>query len=99
MHGFLRRLPNVEYHFDMDSNDWPASNLDWQDEHIERMERMIETFKNYASIIMWSTGNESGHGVNHVAMIRWTRNRDNSRLIHCEDASRKEQIHNADIQH
>ena len=21
-HGFLRRLPNVEYHFDMDSNDW-----------------------------------------------------------------------------
>ena len=40
-HGFLRRLPNVEYHFDMDSNDWPASNLDWQDEHIERMERMI----------------------------------------------------------
>ena len=96
-HGFLRRLPNVEYHFDMDSNDWPASNLDWQDEHIERMERMVETFKNYASIIMWSTGNESGHGVNHVAMIRWTRNRDDSRLIHCEDASRKEQIHNADV--
>ena len=96
-HGFLRRLPNVEYHFDMDSNDWPASTLEWQGEHVERMERMVETFKNYASIIMWSTGNESGHGVNHVAMIRWTRNRDNSRLIHCEDASRKQQIHNADV--
>ena len=96
-HGFLRRLPNVKYHFDMDSNDWPASTLEWQGEHLERMERMVETFKNYASVIMWSTGNESGHGVNHVAMIRWTRNRDNSRLIHCEDASRKEQIHNADV--
>lgn len=96
-HGFLRRLPNVEYHFDMDSNDWPASTLEWQGEHIERMKRMVETFKNYASVIMWSTGNESGHGVNHVAMIRWTRNRDDSRLIHCEDASRKEQIHNADV--
>lgn len=32
-----------------------------------------------------------------MAMIRWTRNRDNSRLIHCEDASRKQQIHNADV--
>lgn len=96
-HGFLRRLPNVGYGFDMQSNIWPATDLKWQKEHIERMERMVETFKNHTSVIMWSTGNESGHGCNHVDMIRWTKERDNTRLIHCEDASRKGQIHNADI--
>ena len=96
-HGFLRRLPNVAYNFDMESNAWPATMPDWKDEHIARMERMVETFKNNPSIIMWSTGNESGHGSNHVEMIRWTKRRDNTRLIHCEDASRKNQIHNADV--
>ncbi len=96
-HGFLRRYPNVSATFDVESNDWPCSNLDWQKEHIQRMQRMVEYFKNNASVIMWSTGNESGHGVNHVEMIKWTKNRDNTRLIHCEDASRKGQIHNADV--
>ncbi len=96
-HGFLRRYSNVEYHFDMDKNEWPATMPEWKDEHIERMARMVETFKNNPSIIMWSTGNESGHGCNHVYMIKWTKNRDNTRLIHCEDASRKGQNHNADI--
>ena len=96
-HGFLRRLPNVGYCFDVHKNIWPATNPDWRDEHINRMQRMVEYFKNNTSIIMWSTGNESGHGPNHIEMIKWTKNRDNTRLIHCEDASRKGQIHNADI--
>jgi len=96
-HGFLRRHANVPYMFDMNSNDWPATDLSWKQEHVERMKRMVECFKNHASIISWSTGNESGHGCNHVDMIRWTRKRDNTRLIHCEDASRKGQNHNADM--
>ena len=61
------------------------------------MERMVEYYKNNVSVIMWSTGNESAHGANHQEMIKWTRQRDASRLIHCEDASRKGQIHNADV--
>ena len=96
-HGFLRRYANVQYHFDMDKNEWPATIPEWKNEHIERMQRMVETFKNNPSVIMWSTGNESGHGCNHVEMIRWTKKRDNTRLIHCEDASRKGQNHNADV--
>lgn len=96
-HGFLRRYPNVPYNFDPEDNIWPASNQEWTAEHIERMERMVEYFKNNVSIIMWSTGNESAHGANHVEMIKWTKKRDSSRLIHCEDASRKGQFHNADI--
>ena len=88
-HGFVRREPNVSYNYDMESNAWPATMREWKKEYVERMTRMVENYKNHASIIMWSTGNESGHGSNHVEMIRWTRKRDNTRLIHCEDASRK----------
>lgn len=96
-HGFLRRLPNVAYHFDVDSNAWPCTKKEWKQEHIERMRRMVEVFKNHPSVIMWSTGNESGHGANHVEMIRWTKNRDGSRLLHAEDASRKGQNYNTDV--
>lgn len=96
-HGFLRRLPNGPYCFDLESNAWPCTMRSWKNEHIDRMRRMVENFKNHASVIMWSTGNESGHGTNHVEMIRWTKQRDNTRLIHAEDASRKGQIHNADV--
>ena len=95
-HGFLRRLPNVPYRYDVNSNAWPCTMADWKHEFVNRMQRMVECFKNHPSIIMWSTGNESGHGCNHVAMIRWTKGRDNTRLIHAEDAS-KTQFHNADV--
>ena len=64
---------------------------------MDRMIRMVEQFKNHASIFMWSTGNESGHGCNHVDMVRWTRKRDETRLVHVEDACRKGQIHNSDV--
>ena len=96
-HGFLRRLPNVPYRYDVESNAWPCTKAEWKKEFVERMQRMVETFKNHPSIIMWSTGNESGHGINQIEMIRWTKNRDRTRLLHAEDASRKGQYHNADV--
>ena len=96
-HGFLRRFPNVGYCYDVRDEEWPCTMKDWKNEHIERMERMVELFKNCPSVIMWSTGNESGHGFNHLEMIKWTKQRDNSRLIHCEDASRKGEFRNADV--
>ena len=96
-HGFLRRLPNVPYYYDVESNAWPCTMPAWRKAFVERMQRMVELNKNHPGVIMWSTGNESGHGANHVEMIRWTKKRDASRLIHAEDASRKGQIHNADV--
>ncbi len=96
-HGFIRRLPNVDYGYDIKDNIWPATNPDWCYEHVNRMQRMVEYFKNNTSVIMWSTGNESGHGPNHIEMIKWAKNRDNTRLVHCEDASNKGQFHNADV--
>ena len=95
-HGFAHRTPGKKA-YDMHSNDWPGTNPEWRDEHIERMQRMVEYYKNFACVIMWSTGNESGHGPNHIDMIKWTRKRDDTRLIHCEDASKKQEIHNADV--
>ncbi len=97
-HGFLRRLPNVPYYFDMESGAWPGVQPEWRKEHLERMQRMVETYKNMPSIVMWSTGNESGHGANHVAMIDWTHHRDRTRFVHCEDANRKDRYsHVADV--
>ncbi len=56
----------------------------WQKAFLDRMERMVEAYKNHPSIVIWSLGNESGFGCNHEAMAAWTRQRDPSRLIHYE---------------
>lgn len=96
-HGFLRRNSNVSYCFDVDSEDWPCTNPIWKEEFVERMQRAAIPNRNHASIIMWSTGNESGHGPNHVAMIEWARSLSDGRLIHCEDAARKGDYSNIDV--
>ncbi|MBQ3528241.1 MAG: glycoside hydrolase family 2 [Clostridia bacterium] len=96
-HGFLRRLPNVPYRYDVESGEWPTSLPEWEGEHLSRMVRMVEQCKSHSSIIMWSTGNESCYGENHKKMIEWTRARDNTRLIHCEDASRLGHPEAADV--
>lgn len=87
-HGFGRReAGGVGY--DVGHGVFPCDRPEFENEFVERMKRMVERDKNHASVIMWSTGNESGHGINHVKMVEWTRERDNSRLIHVEDLSRK----------
>ena len=96
-HGFLRRYANVAYRFDVESEDWPGTNPLWRKEHLERMERAVNRDKNHCSIIMWSTGNESGHGPNHEAMIDWLHSLEDGRLVHCEDASRKGDYSRADV--
>lgn len=98
-HGFARRMPRVMLlnAYDTEDTIWPVSNPEWKQEHIERMKRMVEYYKNYTSIVMWSTGNESGYGPNREAMIVWTKQRDNTRLIHCEAASRFKEIKYIDV--
>ncbi len=59
---------------------WP----EWEKAFVDRMQRMVEAFKNHASVVIWSLGNESGYGCNHDKMIEWTRSRDDSRPIHYE---------------
>ena len=57
----------------------------------DRMERMVERDKNHASVILWSLGNESGFGCNHVAMADWAHHRDPSRPVHYE-GDREERV-------
>lgn len=64
-----------------------AKNPEWEKAFLDRAKRLVERDKNHASVIMWSMGNESGYGVNHMAMAKWTKARDNSRLVHYEGAS------------
>ncbi len=89
-HGFVCRTnPSPGYDVANEQYLWPCQDPAWKDAFVERMIRAVERDKNAPSIIMWSTGNESGHGQNQVEMIRWARQRDPSRLIHCEDACRR----------
>ena len=68
---------------------------DWTPAFLDRMERLVERDKNQASVIMWSLGNESGHGPNHVKMANWASDRDQSRLVHYEGAHHQ-QTHEKD---
>ena len=88
-HGFVSR--NTGYRWDDKEfpEEWTHSMPQWEMSYIERAMRMYERDKNHPSIIMWSTGNESGHGINHRKMIDWLKNNDSTRLVHCEDATRQ----------
>lgn len=59
----------------------------WKDAFVDRAVRMVERDKNHACVIIWSMGNESGYGPNHIAMQEWTRGRDSSRPVHYEGAA------------
>lgn len=97
-HGVVFRFGNVcNYYNDCDTEDWTCTKAEWKKEYVERMQRTILRDRNFPSIIMWSTGNESGHGVNHHAMVDLIRAEKDGRLVHSEDASRMGFHQNTDI--
>src|SRR5213075_1709628 len=51
---------------------------------LDRAMRMVVRDQNHTSILIWSLGNESGHGPNHDAAAGWIRAYDPSRLVHYE---------------
>lgn len=61
----------------------------WKEAYLDRAQRMLERDKNNPCIIMWSVGNESGIGQNHADMAAYYRKRDETRLIHSEDGTRR----------
>lgn len=60
---------------------------------LDRVMRMVVRDKNHPSIVLWSLGNESGHGANHDAAAGWIRHYDPSRPLHYEGAISKGQSH------
>jgi beta-galactosidase len=61
-----------------------ASDPQWASAFMSRYTQMVERDKNHASIIIWSLGNESGHGANHNAMYGWSKSFDPSRPVQYE---------------
>ncbi|MBE6884993.1 MAG: DUF4981 domain-containing protein [Ruminococcaceae bacterium] len=79
---------DLETHGTMYGHDknYLTNSPDWRRAYLDRMIRMVERDKNHPCIIMWSLGNESFMGTNHIAMGEYTKARDNSRILHYEGA-------------
>lgn len=63
-----------------------ARDPSWETAFMERGTRMVERDKNHPCVLVWSLGNESGFGQNHVALADWIHRRDPSRLVHYHPA-------------
>ncbi|MBN1246341.1 MAG: DUF4981 domain-containing protein, partial [Anaerolineae bacterium] len=74
---------NIESHGVWDE---PSNDPDWLTAFMERGTRMVARDKNHPSVIIWSLGNESGHGPNHEAIANWIHEHDPSRPVHYESA-------------
>ncbi len=95
-HGFVNRSRGISG-YDNENPYWLHRRPEWKDAFMDRMIRAYERDKNHPSIVMWSTGNESGHGPNHMAMIDWVHERCPGCIVHCEDASRGGFTDHADV--
>ncbi|AEG39988.1 glycoside hydrolase family 2 TIM barrel-domain containing protein [Lactobacillus kefiranofaciens] len=62
----------------------PGSVPQWKEVVVDRARSNYETFKNHTSILFWSLGNESYAGDNIIAMNKFYKSHDDSRLTHYE---------------
>ena len=65
---------------------------EWQEAYVDRMVRLVERDKNRPSVIMWSCGNESYHGINTTAEALEAKKIDNTRPVHYESACHNDNI-------
>ncbi|MFI3286046.1 MAG: glycoside hydrolase family 2 TIM barrel-domain containing protein [Rikenellaceae bacterium] len=54
--------------------------------HLQRNERNVRAYRNHASVIIWSLGNEAGMGENFLNAYNWIKANDKSRLVQYEMA-------------
>ncbi len=60
----------------------PGSDPVWTKACLDRVTSMVQRDKNHASVIIWSLGNEAGHGENAAQMAAYVRTTDPTRPIH-----------------
>ena len=88
---YLINETDIETHGAHYLNKWDyfTNSPEWTHAYLDRAERMFERDKNHVCVIMWSVGNESGIGMNHVAMYNYFHKRMPNCLVHCENISRR----------
>lgn len=90
---YLIAESNIESHgMGYDPDKTLGNKPEWEKAHLDRTRRNVETFKNHASVIIWSLGNEAGDGVNFVAASKWIHEHDRTRPVHYEGAGRKPHV-------
>ncbi|MEX2682047.1 MAG: glycoside hydrolase family 2 TIM barrel-domain containing protein [Candidatus Sigynarchaeota archaeon] len=62
----------------------PASDPQWTNQCVLRMEAMVHRDKNHPCVVFWSMGNEAGFGSNFVEMYKAAKAIDKTRLVHYE---------------
>jgi beta-galactosidase len=81
---YLTAEANLESHgygFGRESLSHPKA---WEAAHVARNVANVESFKNHASVVIWSMGNEAGPGPNFLAALRAIKGIDTSRPVHYE---------------
>lgn len=75
---------NIEAHaYNTSLCDDPRYRNTW----VDRVSRMVERDRSHPSIVMWSLGNEAGHGSNHTTAAGFVRRTDPTRPLHYEPAT------------
>lgn len=74
---------NIETH-GMQPMNRLSSDPQWAHAYMSRYTQMVMRDKNHPSIIIWSLGNESGHGSTHNAIYAWSKDYDPSRPVQYE---------------
>ncbi len=64
-----------------------AEDPEYAEAILDRAQRLVQRDKNRPCVVIWSMGNEAGHGVNFDACLKWTKEYDPGRLTHYERAS------------
>ena len=77
---------NIESHGMGFETESLAKDENWQEAHLERVQRMYHRSKNHCSIIIWSVGNEAGNGVNFELAYQWLKQQDPTRPVQYEQA-------------
>ena len=78
---------NIESHGMGYGEESLAHREDFRHAHIERTKRMVQRDFNHPSIIVWSLGNEAGHGENFMKTYELVKQMDPSRPVQYERAS------------
>ncbi|HYN04667.1 MAG TPA: glycoside hydrolase family 2 TIM barrel-domain containing protein, partial [Vicinamibacteria bacterium] len=90
---YLIAESNIESHgMGYDADKTLGNKPEWEVAHLDRTRRNVETFKNHASVVIWSLGNEAGDGVNFVAASKWIHERDRTRPVQYERADSKPHV-------